>query len=449
MKQGPSQPNVISARNGADAGSEPVRRGRISRGLRSAYERWPRIVNIALLVAGLGFGQGTIFLVQTVLLAAGEFELIAAFGTHYSFAMLGIIVVDGGASTILARAVARMPGERSSRDEIWQIFCATSAVRLLTASLIAVVAITYVLGVASDDFSRWYVASALPGLLLWAANAVGILDGLRLSGISGFTGSAAYILTAIGLVFATHRSPHAAGLILGSAFSLGYLVVLAGQWIALRSNGWHPRLRKVTRAGFGRSFRDGSVLMFQLLPGQLNMRVQLVLSTTYLGAETTALFIYAKQVVTAATQIIAFVQRVDFPGLVEQLAGSKSNGFRSVLKAQRATFYCALAFAAAATALAGLAAILPEFRLHRAATVMVLFVPTILTLSLSLMITQALAAQGAYAAVAKALAISSGLGIVVSYMFISTLGVYALALGEIAIHLAGIYLALRYLRHLD
>jgi hypothetical protein len=424
-------------------------RNRIVAWLRSTRGQWPLIMNIGLLIAGLGLGQGTIFIVQTSLVAAGEYELLAAFGTHYSFAILGIILVDAGASTILARVVARLSAEQTSRDEVWRIFCETSAIRLLAALLIGTAAAVYASGFASDGFSRWYVALALPGLLFWAINAVGLLDGLRLSGISGITGSAAYVVTAIGLALAAHRSPEAAGAILGGAFSLGYLLTLGAQWIVLGRKGWFPQFQKVTRAGLVRSLRDGGALLFQLVPGQINMRAQLVLSTVYLGAETTALFIYAKQVVTALTQIIGFVLRVEFPGLVEKMAASRKQSFGSILGAQKTTLYCAVAFTVGATGGSGIAAIVPDFSLHRAATIMVSFTPTILTLSLSLMMMQALAALGAYAVIGRAAAISAAAGIFVSYMLVSTLGAYAFVLGEVTLHLLGFYIVYRYLRYLS
>ncbi|MGD5575291.1 hypothetical protein QUU09_22860, partial [Xanthomonas citri pv. citri] len=49
-----------------------------------------------------------------------------------------------------------------------------------------------------------------PGLLLWAVNGVGLLDGLRLSGISGITGSVAYIINAVGLMLAMYGSHESA-----------------------------------------------------------------------------------------------------------------------------------------------------------------------------------------------------------------------------------------------
>lgn len=417
--------------------------------LKSARGRWSQIVNIGLLIVGLVFGQGTIFVVQTALLAAGEYELLAEFGTHYSFAILGIIVVDAGASTTLARAVARLAAERRPRDEVWQIFCDTSALRLLIALLVGAAAAVYVLKFPSDGFSRWYVSLALPGLLLWAINGVGLLDGLKLSGISGITGSAAYIITTIGLALATHRSHEAAGAILGGAFSIGYLLTLVAQWTALARKGWYPQFRKVTRAGLMRALEDGGALLFQLVPGQINMRVQLVLSTVYLGAETTALFVYAKQIVTASTQIIGFVLRVEFPSLVEKLSETGKRNLRSILGAQRMALYCAVMFAVGATVISVIAAAVPDFRLHRAAVIIACFTPTILTMSLLLTITQALAALGAYTVIARALAIGSAAGMLAAYVLVSLLDVYAFVVGEVLLNLVGLYVGYRYLRRLS
>lgn len=416
--------------------------------LKSARRRGPRFVNIALLIAGLGLGQGTIFVVQTLLVASGEYQLLAAFGTHYSFAILGIILVDAGASVILAREVARLSAERGPRGEVWKIFCETSAIRLFVALLIGAAAVGYAFGVAPEGFSRWYVALALPGLFGWAVNGVGLLDGLRLSGVSGITGSAAYVATAAGLALAAHKPDETAGVILGASFSVGYLLTLGAQWIVLGRKGWVPQFHRLTRDGLARSFRDGGALLFQSVPGQINMRVQLVLSTAYLGTETTALFVYAKQIVTASTQIIGFVLRVEFPGLVEKLAGVGRHNFASILGAQKMALYCAILLTVGIAGLSGIAAMMPDLRLNRAAVIIASFSPTILTLSLLLMTIQALAALGAYVVIARTLAISSAVGLLASCLLVQVIDVYAFVAGEAALHILGFYIVYRYLQRL-
>jgi hypothetical protein len=423
----------------------PVR-GLIAALLVSARGHGRQIVNVGLLIAGLGLGQGAIFIVQTSLVAAGKYELLAAFGTHYSFAILAIILVDLGAGITLARAVAQWSSARGPRDAVWRMFCETSSIRLAVASLIGAVALVFVFGFSSDGFSRWYVPLALPGLLLWALNGVGLLDGLRLSGVSGMTGSAAYMVTAAGLFLARGEQAETAGAILGGAFSAGYLLTLAAQWTVLVRNGWVPQFRRLTRAGLAKAVRDGAALALQVVPAQSIMRVQIVLSAMYLGAETTALFVFAKQVLTAATQIIGFVLRVEFPGLAAKLSDKRNHSLGSIWGAQRMALFCAVTFAVGATIAAGVAALIPDVSLHRAAVTVAGFMPTILTMSLLLLMMQGLAAIGAYGASTVALAIGAAAGILASYLLISPLGVYAFAAGEVVLDVVGLYVGHRYLR---
>jgi hypothetical protein len=220
---------------------------------------------------------------------------------------------------------------------------------------------------------------------------------------------------------------------------------LGAQWMVLVRKGWIPKAQRITGAGLKRSLKDSGALLSLVLPGQINMRVQLVLSTAYLGAETTALFIYAKQVVTAFTQVIAFVLRVDFPGLVEKVAGARGS-VRAILDAQKTTLVCAVVFTLGAAVVSGFAAMVPDFSLHRAATSVVAFTPTILTLSLALMMIQGLAAMGAYTVIATTFTISLAIGIIVSCILVTTLNVYAFVLGEMTFHLAAFYLVYRNIR---
>ncbi|WP_375314030.1 hypothetical protein WHZ77_13065 [Bradyrhizobium sp. A5] len=431
------------AENGA---SSPLTGGWLAARLRLVRDRWSQFVNIGMLIAGLALGQGAIFLVQTALVAAGRYELLAEFGTHYSFAILGIIVVDAGASITLARAVAQMTSEGRPRSKVWQLFCDTSAIRVLTALIIGVAGAAYVVAFSSDGFSKWYLSLAFPGLLLWAVNGVGLLDGLKLSGISGITGSVAYIINAVGLMLAMYGSHESAGAILGGAFSIGYLLTVVAQWTALARRGWYPRFHGLTRAGQVRAIRDGAALAFQIVPGQIVMRVQLVLSAAYLGAETTALFVYAKQILSAANQILGFVLRVEFPSLVEKLSVVGKPSLAGMLGAQKMTLLCALVFSVGATSIAGIAAMVSDAGLHRAAIVIASFAPTILTMALVLMMWQGMAALGAYLAAARALAIGAAAGIVTSYVLVSLLNVFAFVAAEAVVNLTTLYVGYRYLR---
>ncbi|KQT03034.1 hypothetical protein ASG57_15765 [Bradyrhizobium sp. Leaf396] len=397
-----------------------------------------------MMVTGLALGQGAIFAVQTALLAAGEYELLAIFAMHYSFAMLGIILVDAGANVTLARAVVNLSPGGEPNGKVWQTFADTSAIRMSNALVVGGSAMLYA-QISGDPLGRWYVFLAIPGLLLWSINGVGLLDGLRLSGVSGMTGSIAYVVNALGLLIASYRSREAAGAILGVAFSLGYVLTLLAQWAALTWKGWRLRVHKPSRAGLARAFKDGMALSFQIVPGQINMRVQLVLSAAYLGAETTAVFVYAKQIVTAATQVLQFVLRVEFPDLVERLASSQKQSLSGIMGAQKMTLACAVLFSAGTMLLAGAAAVWFDGALHRVAIVMVGFAPTIFTVALLQMTWQGLAAAGAYAASAWALAIGAAVGVVASYCLLSLLHVFAFAAAEVLLNFVTLYVGYRFL----
>jgi O-antigen/teichoic acid export membrane protein len=411
--------------------------------MRAAPARSSHLTNIALLIIGLGGGQGVIFAVQTWLVAQGELELLSRFGTHYSFAILAIILTDGGASTILAREMARFSGGESAADEFWRIFSETVLFRLSIATLIATGALIYGLVITSDGFSRAYVLCALPGLLLWAGNVVGLLDGLGLSGISGITGALAYAASAIALAVVQKASPELAGSILGGAFSGGYLLTVLAQWMVLRRYGWPIRIEKVTAAGLTQAFRNGSAMLFQLLPGQIGVRIQLALSATYLGPETTAVFTYVKQIITAVTMIVNVVLRVEFPGLVQQISRTSSQGFRTDLAAHKTSIGCAVAFAAGAIIVSSLSYMMPPNRFSAAGHALLIFAPTILTISLSMMMMQAMVARGEYVRVAGITAAGAALGIAVSYVFVTIAGLYAFLAGELAFHLLGFVLMYR------
>lgn len=402
---------------------------------RAAFAHWPHIINIGLLIAGLGVGQGAIFAVQTWLVARGKFELLSWFGTHYSYAILGIILTDSGASTILAREMARLSAGNGTADEFWRIFCETAAFRLLMAAVLGVVAAVYAMTAASDGFSRSYLLCALPGLLFWAGNAGGLLDGLKLTGISGIIGSLAYAASALGLALASSASPEMAGSILGSAFSGGYLLTVLAQWTVLRRYGWEPRIEKVTAAGLLLAFKNGGAMLFQLLPGQIILRAQLTLSAVYLGPETTAVFTYVRQIVTALNMVLGIVLRVDFPGLVQKVTRTKRQSLRGILEAQKTTLYCAVAFTAGAIIVSSLSFMMPQSRFSAAAKTLLTFSPTIFTSSFSLMMIQAMVALGAYAAVARISTISAAVGIAVSCLLVTTVDLYALVAGELVTHL--------------
>jgi O-antigen/teichoic acid export membrane protein len=402
---------------------------------------------VGLLVGGYALGQGAIFAVQTWLVARGEYGLLAAFGTHFSFAMLSIFLIDAGSTTTLARQIAR-PSSGQAGDEFWPLFWATVVVRASIAMALGVAALAYALAFSPDPFSRYYLLSILPGLAVWTGNAVGLLDGLRLSGLSGVTGSIAFATSALALALAPSMPPHIAGAMLGCAFSLGYVLTVAAQWTALGRLGKHLQFHRPTRQAIVRAFRDGLALLSQFVPGQLILRVQLVLSTVYLGPESTALFVYAKQAVVAMTMLIGFMLRVDFPGLVEKMARAEAHSIGGIFEAQKSAMAGALFLTAGTLIVCLMVPLVPQYNLVRAAQLLMAYAPSIITILAMLVMMQGMAATGNYVSAAKIVAISTLVGAVVSYLAIGPFGIYGLLIGEVTVHLLACALLYGHLRSL-
>ncbi len=407
---------------------------------------WSRVLNVSLLIGGFGIGQGAIFAVQTWLVAQGDFALLAAFGTHFSFAVIGTLFVDAGSITVLARHVAHSWGKPGAREEISRIFWETSLFRITLAVLLVGGGAIYSLAFRPEGFSRGYVLAASPGFLLWAGNAAGLLDGHRRSGLSGITGSLTFVSSAIALLLARHQSPAAAGTILGGAFSIGNLVTVLTQWLALGRQGWTPGAPTISRHGLTQSCKDGVAMLFGLLPGQLYFRFQILLSVHYLGPELTAMLLYAKQIVSAATQVIGFVLRVEFPGLVQRFLRSGEQNLRTVLDAQKAALFVAVAATVGVLGLGMVMKFLPYVNFNKVALLVTASAPTILSLSILWIMSQPLAALSRFTLLSIIIAIFVAVGIAASYLLLSVYGVYAFIAGDIISHMAGAVLVYYFLR---
>lgn len=402
--------------------------------------RLSSMANIALLFGGYGFGQGAVFLAQTWLIAAGEYRLLASFGTHFLFAVLGSLVVDAGSSTTLARHAASSSRETGA-EELSKAFWDTCVFRMLLAVALVVAAGIYALAFAPDGFSRNYALFAAPGLLVVGCNAAGLLDGFKLSGLSGMSAAFPYASSALVLVVAArHAAPEAAGAALGAAFAAGSLLMVAMQWIALGNLGWLPHARTTTLRGLRRAAREGGAMLCVHLPAQLYGRAQVVMSATWFGAETTALFLYAKQVITGVLQIIAFVQRVEFPTLVASMSGHNPNPLGTVFRVQKLVAATGGTFTAAVAVAGFVAAQFPESRFSEVAPLLSAFSPAILTVTAVIMMMQGLAATGAYEGLALDITIFHLVGVAAGYVLLNRLGVYAFVAADILSTLLGILL---------
>lgn len=401
--------------------------------------------NVALLVAGYGFGQGSIFLAQTWLLARGELDLLALFGTHFAFAMFGILVVDGGALVTLARHAASLNRGEETASITWKTFWETTCFRLALA-LATIAAGAGVLLVASQPFTIAYTVFAAPAFLVWAINAAGLLDGFRLSGISGVTGSLSYASSALTLLFVEDMEPATAGALLGAAFSAGYVLTVLIQFIALHKIGVRARLERPRLHGVASAARDGLLVLGGTLPGQAYFRLQLVVSSAWLGAPATAVFVYVKQVVTAATQLIGFIRRVEFPKLVRTMGqpgvDPLSTSWRLQLKGTAAGMLVTLLM----ICLAPIFVLTRDPVLARLGPYLAAFGLSVAASSVFLALSQGLSAIGRYGAVCIRAVAAATIGTLLSLALVRPFGLYGFAAADLAAAVTSCLIATHALR---
>ena len=406
--------------------------------LSSKQGAFRRLVNLGMLIGGFGIGQGSIFLAQTYLVATGRTELLAQFGTHFSVAMLGIIAVEAGSLTILSAQIARLLVEDGSRDALWRRYWETTVYRLTAAGLCVAGLLAFRALVTLPAFSESYLWGALPALVIWAFNGAGFLDGLQKSGISGLTGSIAYVASAIGLALAVGTSDAEAGLLTGAALSIGYGLTVVIQFGALSLIGWRPRYVAPTSRGVRTAFVEEGAMLAGLLPGQLYFRVQLAIAAAFLGPTATAMLVYAKQIIGAASQVAG----IEFPRMVQAVSANPAIAPLPLVLIQKISFAIAVAAVAAIVVASLVIMSMASGFAQQAWTFLALFSVTILTEAVGQSLVQALFARSRYrgAAVARILAVT--VAIAFAFGFVQLVGTPVFILSDMLSHAVVIALSL-------
>lgn len=404
-----------------------------------------RLVNLGLLIGGFGLGQGSIFLVQTWLVATGKTEMLALFGTHFSFAILGIVAVEAGSLTILSAQIARQVHSGGAAAEVWRSYWETTVFRVTTAVLLIAAGAASLAFWPLPDFSRCYLLWSLPGILLWAFNAAGFLDGLQRSGVSGLTGSIAYVASAVALFLVRDLTPAEAGAWTGAAFSIGYALTIVAQFAALAAFGWRPAWAVPSGAGIRKAFVEEGSMLAGLLPGQLYFRAQLAIAALALGHNATAVLVYAKQIVGAASQIAGFARRVEFPRLVQALASSPGLVAVATMRIQRSSLAIAAGFAVMIAIAALTVVATAEGFAAEAWGFLAIFCVTVLTESVGQALVQGLFARSRYHAAATIRILAVAVAVVFGYVFVNVFGVRVFVLSDLLSHAMVITLSLWWL----
>lgn len=395
----------------------------------------PKLLNLALLIMGYGSGQGTIFLAQTWLLATNELKLVALFGLHFTTATLAILIVEAGSITLLARKVASQSSVKLS-SSIWQAYFGVSTFRFAIAlAILGVCGIVLTFAPASP-FTHHYVFAAAPALLVWSLNVSGVLDGLKLSGVTGVTTSVPSLFSGIALVLIPFFPSLDPGTTLGAAFSLGYFSAIALQLFALTAMKIEISWETPTRNDIVAAARDGFLLLGSQLPGQLYFRLQLQLCHIYLGADSTALFLYIKQIFVALAQLIWFIRRIEFPYLVRKVTRLPQKALPLILITQRGGTIFSLVVTIFILITGIVMSSNGEQVFREVGFLLAIFAPFIAINSMSLAFNQGLAALARFPALMVAMLITTAVGATLSTLLIGAFGVAGLlasdAIAEVA-----------------
>ncbi len=401
----------------------------------SIFTRRRRAANFAGLLAGFGFGQGSLFLAQTWLLASGQIRFMGQFSFAFTMVILAYQAIDLGGLVILSRHVA---GDDHGEHHFPTFYWSFSALRLAIALLLAIGSIVWA-ALQPASFGSSYAVAAAAGLVLFSLNPGGVLDGHNMSGWSGGTWALPFVASTIALPFSTHLVPASAGLVLGAALSIGAVLAVAAQYAVLHWHGIHLPWSRPSRAAMREGGREGLLYMVGWLPGQLYFRGQTGIAMALLGPIPTALFIYAKQLIMSATRFLYFARRVEYPNLVRQLADPRRLVWK-VLTIQKVSLWMG-AFGTLAFAALGLSLHLAfPHKLRGAGLVIAMFAPIILTASVNATFMQACYAMKRTDTSAWTAVLITVAGLALQAALVPIMGMPGIALAEALVHTMGVAL---------
>lgn len=307
--------------------------------------------NAALLFVTFGLSQGLMLLAQTWLFFDGELAFIGRFGVSFSMATLGCYLIDWGGMVLLARHELANETKTPGDMLYWSLTTARQLLALVgTAALIV-----YALSI-DDDFVVAYAFACAPILLLGAINPGGLIDGIGRSGLNGIASTLPSLVSAFGLLAVAKMSPATQGYILGGLFTLSTAAALVFQFWVLHRAGRLPRFVRPTYDSLRSALYDGAMLLMTSAPPLAFYRIELSASITLLGASTTGLFVYARQIIGAVMQGGQFIRRAEFPGLMAEL--QRGISLRASAWSQRASIGFIILGTGALTAIGLLGAII-------------------------------------------------------------------------------------------
>ena len=278
---------------------------------------------------GSGFllGQGSMFAVQTYLVAQQQFSLISAVGIFLGILTLFQGVADGGGIFLLSKY--------RSENLQNQYFYAFLLARVLFTSFF--LALLYLISFfVTYEHWKFLLIFVAVNSFIWVFNINGILDFEKLNKKLIYTSSINWLIASIILYFFDKNQKIIE--LIGFGFSFGTLINVISQYLIVRKinislfqvnptyKNVEMQLKVICAHGFGYIAAQG---YGRLLP---------IFTNYYLSSTLAGYCIYAKSLASAIGQLVIFTRRADYGRLVE-LVNKEEWNIKSILKVQQVGIY--------------------------------------------------------------------------------------------------------------
>lgn len=284
---------------------------------------------LVFIVSGFLIGQGSMFIVQSYLVAIGEFEQVAVIGIALGLLSLVQWASDGGGVFLLSR----LEGKEGFGWRLPNFFIARFIFSICFYVLLKSGLYFFQLNIAVQQ-----ALCFMPVIILfWSFNLTGLIDKLDKNKLAGpFSGLNWFLCSLVVLLFSKDNY---FGFYLGGAFSIGLLVTVVLQFFLLRND-----LKVKIKVSISRVKESlGSILGYNLayLSAQSYARFIPILIDSSLNSSVSGMYVYAKNVSNTVGQLVQFIRRIEFPRVLK-LVKQSSFDVVDIFKVQKFSFFAVL-----------------------------------------------------------------------------------------------------------
>lgn len=290
-----------------------------------------RLARALMLATSLFLGQGSSFLVQTLLVSKGRLDVTAALGLAMALVSLVQWSADWGGGAIL-------PALASSRELGFTLREALIGRVLVAFPLAAVsLAVGLVWG-DTDPLVRGALVGGMAVPLAWSVNLTGYLDGHMRGAVVAPYQSLPWLLSSAAATsllvpeWSAHR--WTIGVAVGLAFAAGCGLCCLRQHAYSKLLDGHRGTGLLPTRGSYSYVRMGFAYILGELPNQFYGRALILLVTAYSTPSVTGIYIYVRQLLSAIAQLLTVVRRLEYVYLA-RLAQQSTVHFKDFIASQK------------------------------------------------------------------------------------------------------------------